>query len=225
MVFRTALYSRLSTWNSFIFSKDIYFSHAKNGTHLAVYSAILIFTIHFFCLIPVHAQGGENSLNLISEITRLAQQGDPEAQFSLALMYGEGRTMPHDVQKNVYWLTKAAQQNLPAACLYLGIKFEFGNGVQQDKKQASLLYEKTALQGWPMAQYLLAMLLLDEETLENNRINAGAWLKLASRQDYPRAEEKYLEIERTLTAQERTLLIRRYEHYAGRIKNRPSGTN
>ncbi len=178
----------------------------------------------FFILSGAHAQGNENSRNLVTDTMRLAQQGDTEAQFSLALMYDEGRLVDHDSDKALYWLTKAARQNLPAAALYLGMKYEFGNGVQQDKVTAEKWYEKAAVQGWAMAQYLLAMLLLDDKSVEN-RINAGAWLKLSGKQEYPGAEEKYLEIEQTLTEHERTLLIKRYEHYAGRVKNGSSETN
>jgi len=217
MVSKTTHQHRLSTCNGRIPPAVAYFSHAKNRYHHTVCSIFSVIIILFFFLFPAHVQGEDNSRDLVTETTRLAQQGDAEAQFSLALMYDEGRTVPHDPNKAVYWLTKAAKRNLPAAALYLGMKYEFGNGVQQNKAVAEKWYEQAALHGWAMAQYLLAMLLLDERSIEN-RINAGAWLKLAGKQEYPQANEKYLEIERTLSEHERALLSKRYEHYAGRVQ-------
>ena len=224
MLFTTALHPHRSSLVGPILSAGSYFSQAKNSYYHRSYTVFFILLFLFSFLPPTLAHGSEDNQDLKAEILDLAQQGDAEAQFSLALMYEEGRTMPHDVQKSVYWLTKAAQQNLPVACLYLGMKFEFGNGVQQDTNVAEKLYEQAAVQGWAMAQYLLAMLLLDERSIEN-QINAGAWLKLASEQEYPQAEEKYMEIKQALTEHERTLLSRRYEHYAGLINNRSSGAN
>ncbi len=224
MVSITALHLHRSSWVGPILSAGNYFSQAKNSCYPPSCTRFFIFFLLFSFLPPALAHGSDDNWNLKAEILGLAQQGNPEAQFSLALMYEEGRTMPHDVQKSVYWLTKAAQQNLPAACLYLGMKFEFGNGVQQNTNDAEKLYKQAAVQGWAMAQYLLAMLLLDEGSIEN-QISAGAWLKLASEQEYPQAEEKYMEIKRALTEHERALLSRRYEHYAGWINNRSSGTN
>jgi len=224
MVSKTTYQRRLSTRNGHILPADTFFSQAKKRHYHTVYSLFFIAFFHFFFLFTTHAQGDDNTRNPVTETTLLAQRGDAEAQFSLALMYDEGRLVPHDSSKAAYWLTKAARQNLPAAALYLGIKYEFGNGVQQDKATAEKWYEQAAVQGWAMAQYLLAMLLLDERSMEN-RINAGAWLKLAGKQEYPKAKEKYLEIEQTLTEQQRTLLIKRFEQYAGRVKSSSSGTH
>jgi hypothetical protein len=35
----------------------------------------------------------------------LAEQGDPEAQFALGVMYDNGLGVPKDYQKAVYWLS------------------------------------------------------------------------------------------------------------------------
>jgi len=203
MVSKTKHQHRLSTCNGRIPPAGAYFSHAKNRPYHTAYTIFSVIIILFSFLFPARVQGSDNIRDLVTETTRLAQQGDAEAQFSLALMYDEGQT----------------KRNLPAAALYLGMKYEFGNGVQQNKAVAEKWYEQAALQGWAMAQYLLAMLLLDEsERSIENRINAGAWLKLAGKQEYPQANEKYLEIERTLSEHERALLSKRYEHYAGRVQ-------
>ena len=194
-----------------------YFSQAKDVALITVFTLFFIAFTSFFLLWVSLAHGAGSDQNLQVETARLAQQGDAQAQFSLALMYEEGGILPHNVQKNVYWLTKAAQQNLPAACIYLGIKFQFGNGVRKNLDTAAKLYEKAAVQGWAMAQYLLAELLLDEKPTAN-RLIAGAWLKIAGEQAYPQAEEKYQYIMGTLTEQEKRQLRAYYEQFGKRIK-------
>ncbi len=226
MFFRTTRHPHRSRSDRMgpVFVAGTCFSPAKNRCHPINCTCFFISFLLFSFLFSPLVHGNGDTRDLKAEMLGLAQQGDAEAQFSLALMYEEGRVVEPDSQKAVYWLSKAAQQNLPIACLYLGMKFEFGNGVQQNINDAEKLYEQAAVEGWAMAQYLLAMLLLDKRSM-TNRIDAGAWLKLASEQGYPQAEEKYMEIKRALTEHERTLLSRRYEQYAGWINNRSSGTN
>ena len=46
---------------------------------------------------------------------RAAEQGLPQAQYKLALMYRDGIGMQKDTDKAIFWLKKAAQQNLTEA--------------------------------------------------------------------------------------------------------------
>ena len=183
------------------FFRSFLFSHAKNFSHALYTARITILLPIFFCIFP--SSGYADTDNLVSEILRLARQGDAQAQFSLAMMHDQGYSLPHSPQKAVHWLTKAAEQNLPAACLYLGMKYEFGNGVGQDKKIAERWYKQAARQNWAMAQYLLALLYLDERKTIGELLTAAAWLQQASKQDYPGAREKLQEILQQLTDDEK----------------------
>jgi TPR repeat protein len=172
------------------------FSHAK-------YPYLLLTFLLFSLLSPPYVLPAAEILNTdLPEATLiLAEQGDAEAQFSLYMMYDEGRLMPQDKQNALHWLTKSAQQNLPVSCLYLGMKYEFGNGVPQDNKTAKQYYKKAAEQGWPMAQYFLARLLLKgKESIENKRL-AAKWLQLASRKGYPGAKDLLYSINQQIEAE------------------------
>lgn len=134
---------------------------------------------------PIHAQNMNNDIQYIRE---QAEIGDPEAQFSLALMLDQGDRIEMEKQEAVTWFTRAAEQNLAGACLYLAIKYEYGNTVEQDVKKAAHWYRKAALQGWPSAQYFLGMLHLSGKKIPVNRVKAFTWLSLAAEQDYPNAQ-------------------------------------
>ncbi len=179
----------------------------------------ILLVFFLFCLVVTngYTSNGEYD-DLIAETIALANQGDAQAQFSLAMMYDEGNLIAGDRQQAILWLTRSAQQNLPAACLYLGMKYAFGNSVKQDIQKAEKLYGQAARQGWAMAQYLLAILYLDNEKERDKQILAAAWLQLASKQHYPGAAEKLQEIVQMLNAGEGDQLSEMYNHLVGQIE-------
>ncbi len=149
------------------------------------------------CTITLCAAVGTEPVEKRSDDIRFIREqavaGDPEAQFSLAIMLDEGYDINQDKQQAIYWLTRAAEQNLAGACLFLGIKYEHGNTVTQDSLQAVHWYTKAAVQGWPSAQYLLGMLLAERKELAEKR-QALSWLSLSAEQGYPGAEEEKLKL-------------------------------
>ena len=67
----------------------------------------------------------------------LAKQGDPLAQFNLALLYHSGAGVKVDEQKAVSWYHKAADNGYYYAQEYLAIGYQEGwFGLQKDAKQA-----------------------------------------------------------------------------------------
>ncbi|MCI5146368.1 MAG: sel1 repeat family protein [Candidatus Electrothrix sp. AR3] len=124
---------------------------------------------------------------LTQEIRQLAEQGDPEAAFSMGLRYDLGDGVERDPELAAQWFEKAAKKKIAGAYLYLGMKYEFGAGVGQDKQTAIDWYKQAALRGWPQAAFLLGNLYLHLST--PNSIHGCAWLTLAAAQGYPGAEE------------------------------------
>ena len=94
----------------------------------------------------------------IRKIRILAQQGDPEAQFDLGLMYHFGYGVPQDYQEAIKWFRKAAEQGLVASQFNLGIMYDKGYGVPQDHKKAVKWYRKAAEQGYASAQSNLGLI-------------------------------------------------------------------
>jgi hypothetical protein len=67
----------------------------------------------------------------------LAKQGDPLAQFNLALLYHSGAGVEVDEQKAVSWYHKAADNGYYYAQEYLAIGYQEGwFGLPKDSKQA-----------------------------------------------------------------------------------------
>jgi len=66
----------------------------------------------------------------------LAQQGNPEAQYTLALMYDLGQGTEKNPEQAITWLRKAAGQDFAAARYTLGTKYLHGNGVAIDEDEA-----------------------------------------------------------------------------------------
>jgi TPR repeat protein len=71
----------------------------------------------------------------------MAQQGMPEAQFILGLMYDNGRGVPQDYAMAVKWYRKAAEQGIAKAQFNLGVSYEDGQGVPQNYILAYMLFD------------------------------------------------------------------------------------
>jgi len=147
--------------------------------------SILFFPAFFPLLFPAFLHAGDQ---LFADTLQLAEQGDPEAQFSLGLIYDTGREDKRNPEKALYWFTQAAQAGIAGACLYLGIKYEFGSSVQQNISLAQYWYKKAALQDWPQAAFLLGTLYLAQA--QPDQVQGCAWLQIAAEQRFPGAEQQ-----------------------------------
>ena len=141
----------------------------------------------FLLLLIMHSLPLQADDQLFTDTLQLAEQGDPEAQFSMALLYDTGSRDEQNPEQAVYWFKKAAAAGVAGACLYLGMKYEFGAGVSQNKKKAYHWYEKAALQGWPQAAFMLGSLYLRSSPAD--QIRGCSWLGIAAEQEYPGAEQ------------------------------------
>jgi hypothetical protein len=67
---------------------------------------------------------------------RAAEQGNADAMFNLAGLYGEGRGVPQDYAQEAAWLRKAADQSHAEAQYLLGLSYMTGRGVTRDYAEA-----------------------------------------------------------------------------------------
>lgn len=100
----------------------------------------------------------------------LADKGEVEAQYNLALCYDKGQGVPQDYSKAAHWYQKAADQNLPGAQLNLALCYDKGHGVPQDYSKAVYWYEKAAAQNYDLAKKNLAKLKLISPQSTNNQV-------------------------------------------------------
>jgi TPR repeat protein len=85
-------------------------------------------------------------------IKPLAQEGIPEAQYNLGLMYDQGKGVPQDYAEAVKWYRRAAEQGDANAQYNLGQMYREGRGVPQNDAEAVKWFRKAAEQGYAGAQ-------------------------------------------------------------------------
>jgi len=167
-----------------------------NRSYITAVNPLFILVIGCFCLLFV-ASASQASNSVIEEsyedaVIRTAKKGDPQSQFSLALIYEYGTdTIKRDPDQSIVWLKKASQGDVAAACLYLGMKYEYGNRVKKDIKKAACLYRCAACKGWAPAQHFLAGLYEKGKGIRRSNFLALAWFGLAAENDYPGAAENF----------------------------------
>jgi TPR repeat protein len=61
-------------------------------------------------------------------LEKSAEQGDPDAQGPLGVLYRSGLGVEQDYTKALYWLRKAAEQGVDGSQLNLGLMYSNGQG-------------------------------------------------------------------------------------------------
>lgn len=94
--------------------------------------------------------------DMFSNLLRIEQyqadQGDAEAQFSLAVRYETGRGVDQDMESAVDWYTKAANGGHAQAQYRLGQLYEAGQEVSKNAVEANAWYAAAASNGHQLAQ-------------------------------------------------------------------------
>lgn len=99
----------------------------------------------------------EEVLAGVAALTKLAEQGDVEAQIGLGRIYLKGHpAVPKDPKRAREWLLLAAPSRHPSAAYFLGVISQSGQGVKADPAEAARWFEIAAQGGSPDAMFLLA---------------------------------------------------------------------
>ncbi|NOZ53060.1 MAG: sel1 repeat family protein [Gammaproteobacteria bacterium] len=75
---------------------------------------------------------------------KLAKNGDPNVQATVAVLYHAGQGVKQNYQKAFYWYKKAAQQGHAAAQVNLGVMYAKGTGTKQDMIESYAWYSLAA---------------------------------------------------------------------------------
>ena len=110
--------------------------------------------------------------------TKLAEQGDANAQFNLGVMYANGKGVPKDASQAVTWFRKAAEQGDAKAQFNLGVRYANGEGVPKDASQAVTWFRKAAEQGFAQAQFSLGLRYANGEGVPKDYVQAAKWFYL-----------------------------------------------
>lgn len=88
----------------------------------------------------------------------LADKGDVAAMRNIGQLYRQGRGVPRDPAKAVYWFERAADGGLDRAMLNLAAMYLSGDGVKRDDTLAARWLARAAEMGSPIAAYNLGLL-------------------------------------------------------------------
>ena len=159
-----------------------------------------------------------------------AENGIPEAQYTLSVMYGNGDGVPQDIKKSIMWCQLAAEGGHAVAQMNLGVMYSNGQGVPEDKQKALKWYQLALKQGYNEARdiiYYLAKtnhsqalkLLIDEA--ENDIIEAQIMLAVMYLTGQGVPEDKQKALKWYKTAAETKIHTKKIVKTSFRKKNIP----
>jgi len=110
----------------------------------------------------------------------LAEQGLPEAQYNLGVMYRNGHGVPEDYVAAAKWCKKAAEQGHAPAQSRLGFMYKRGHGVPQDYAESAKWLGKAAEQEYAPAMYHLGIMYQNGQGVLQDNLFAHMWFNLAA---------------------------------------------
>lgn len=138
-----------------------------------------------------HAQAAgaaKDHAGTVERFRKLAEEGNPSAQFNLGLCYARGFGVEKDEAEAVTWYRKAAGQGHPDAQFNLGLCYYRGNGVAKDAGEAVLWFRKAAEQGHPSAQNNLGGCYAQGVGVAKDVAEAANWFRKAAEQGEAEAQ-------------------------------------
>lgn len=123
----------------------------------------------------------------LMEFQRAAEDGDPNAQYNVGLMYLKGEGTTADQTVALRWFRRAARQGQTDAQTFLGALHADGQGVPKDYLRAARWFTRAAEAGHPAAQGFLGQLYADGLGVPQDRVQAYLWWSLAEANGYREA--------------------------------------
>jgi TPR repeat protein len=151
----------------------------------------MVFGASLVLSMPLHAQRPDTENIDPKALEKLAERGNPDAQFEVGIRYLSGEGFEKNQEKAVKWLQKAAEQSNLSAMNALGTMSDEGIGLPKDAKKAFDFYQRAARGGFPLAQQNLAECYEEGKGVEKNLKEAAKWLERAAHQDFAPAQAAY----------------------------------
>jgi len=118
-----------------------------------------------------------------------ANEGDPNSQFEVALLFTNNRLVRPDHEQAVYWYRQAASQGHLLAHYNLGHQYLNGLGVTQSTETAVQWWLKAARLGHPLSQYNVARAYYLGIGLRSDLTKAKYWFQKAAENKEPKSIE------------------------------------
>ena len=130
--------------------------------------------------------GASRDLGKAANWLRMATlHGHMKAKAELADLAAQGDDAPADPQRAAEQLSRVRDLSDPDIQCLVGSTFDTGFIGPRDRGHAELWYEKSARQGHPGAQLLLALLHWDGRAHQPDRETAERWFRAAADQQFP----------------------------------------
>jgi TPR repeat protein/serine/threonine protein kinase len=134
------------------------------------------------------AKGLARLREVSSDVRRLAEAGDPDAEVLLGAMASEGRGVKQDDAEAARWFIRAAERGDPVAANRLAGCYAEGLGVTQDQKEAARLYRAAADKAVVVAQYNLGHAYSQGTGVEQDLSATARWFDRAAEAGLPHAQ-------------------------------------
>lgn len=131
---------------------------------------------------------GQTDNDAVARVRSAAEQGDPQSQYRLGLLYTNGTRLPQDHAKAVKWFGKAARNGHREAQYMLGIAYYAGRGVAGDPGRARHWLLQAADQGHARAQFQLGEIYLNGHGVPREPTWAARWYGKAAEQGHVKAQ-------------------------------------
>lgn len=114
-----------------------------------------------------------------AEVLKRAQEGDPNAQNELGLLYCEGRGLPQNYLEAKDWFKKAADQGHAHAQVNLGTLYSLGRGAPYSDHMALFWFQRAAEQRNALAFAKLGMMYEQGRAVPQSLVEAHMWYSLS----------------------------------------------
>jgi len=118
-----------------------------------------------------------------ADVLRRAEGGDVEAQVLAGIALKDGKVVPKNVDRALYWTRMAAEKSHPMAQNILGNLYRDGLGMPEDSQKAVEWYTKAAAQGYAQGQSNLGVAYFNGQGVPVNPVEAVRLFRLAADQD------------------------------------------
>ncbi len=132
--------------------------------------------------------------NEFNKLLNLADAGDSDAQYKLAIRYLVGRGIEQDYEEAAKWLQEAAAGGVVSAQYNLGVLYDSGRGVEADAVEALIWFHSAAEKGHGRAQYALAAAYAAGRGIERDSDMALKWLRRAATENILEAQSSLANI-------------------------------
>lgn len=168
----------------------LYFSRAAEQGHLLGETRRAILMIRGLGCTKDEEKGNSIVRERFNELLQLAEKGDPVAQVSAGLIYGEGYGgIPVTPSQAIAWYRKAAESGEPTAQRNLALNYLDGTGLPKDEKMAAEWMSKAAESGKINAQYDLGLMYLNGEGVPKDKEKGQMWLQRAADRGFEEAQK------------------------------------